>query len=170
MSHITLSARGTIVLVVMVLLSIMSHPAFSQTEAAISSAVSEPKVEIVMFHKMFKVTKGGGEIGQPTFRLEAGKFAHLVLRNRDKVAHEFVSPIFRMTDLQMHGDATIIWTDRAAGVRVDPGQTVELQFWVPAFLNRYEPFWCNVHGREHGDPMRGEVIVAGVRGATKRKG
>lgn len=72
------------------------------------AAVTAPHAEIVMTNKMFKVTKGGGEIGQPMFRLEAGKYASLTLRNADNVAHEFVSPLFRMTELQLEGQATIV--------------------------------------------------------------
>ncbi|RMH35863.1 MAG: hypothetical protein D6690_07780 [Nitrospirae bacterium] len=153
--------RGSWMIVMLCAWTMMS--ALNGTVGQSLAAIGEPDVKIVMTHRMFKVTKGGGEIGQPMFRLEAGKYTTITLENRDKVAHEFVSPLFRMTEVHVGGEATMIWTDRAAGVRVEPGKSVELKFWVPRFINTFEPFWCNVHGKEHGSMMRGEVVVAGTR-------
>jgi hypothetical protein len=30
----------------------------------------------------------------------------------------------------------------------------------------YDVFWCNVHGKEHGQKMRGELLVVETRGET----
>jgi hypothetical protein len=43
-----------------------------------------------------------------------------------------------------------------------------LSFEVPydkkEYQNLYEVFWCNVHGKQHGDLMRGEILVLDQRG------
>jgi len=58
--------------------------------------------------------------------------------------------------------------DRAP--RVDPGQSVVLTFQVPQdsaeFQPLYDLFWCNVHGKQHADPMRGEILIVETRGET----
>ena len=61
---------------------------------------------------------------------------------------------------------------RASGVRVDPGQTVTLEFNAPmgkadqygTVESIYDVFWCNVHGKEHGQKMRAELVVIETRG------
>jgi hypothetical protein len=75
--------------------------------------------------------------------------------------------MLREVEINLRGNATTIWTKKAAGVRIDPGQVVEIGFTAPHsedFKSLYEVFWCNVHGKEHGDQMRGELIVAETRG------
>lgn len=134
----------------------------------VAAASGEPDVEIIMRNQAFKVAKGGGTLGWPTFRIVAGKETVIKLRNEDKVAHEFVSPMLREVEINLSGNATTIWTKKAAGVRIDPGHVVELRFVAPHsedFKSLYEVFWCNVHGKELGAEMRGELIVAetGVR-------
>lgn len=133
------------------------------------AATGEPDVEIIMRNQAFKVAKGGGTLGWPTFRIVAGKETVIKLRNEDKVAHEFVSPMLREVEINLSGNATTIWTKKAAGVRIDPGQVVELRFVAPHsedFKSLYEVFWCNVHGKELGAEMRGELIVAETGGKS----
>ena len=68
--------------------------------------------------------------------------------------------------------ATLVKTARATGVRVDPGQIVTLEFNAPlakedqygAVESSYDLFWCNVHGKEHGQKMRGELAIIETRG------
>lgn len=122
----------------------------------------EPDVVIVMKDKAFHLEKGGapeGNAARPGFSLTAGEDIIILLQNDDTVAHEFVSPMLREVDLQLSGEATLVYTFTAAGVRVNPGEAVTLRFWLPdRFYDQFH-FWCNVHGKLHDDKMRGEIFV-----------
>ena len=126
-------------------------------------------VAIDISEKAFHVTKGGTERG---FTLIAGTPTVIQLRNRDLVAHEFMSTLFRDVPFRISGNATLVKTARATGVRVDPGQTVTLEFNAPVAKadqyggteSSYDVFWCNVHGKEHGQKMRGELLIIETRG------
>lgn len=129
----------------------------------------EVDVAIDLSEKAFQITKGGSERG---FQLVAGVPAAIRLRNGDLVAHEFVSTLFHDVPFRMSGNATVVKTARASGVRLDPGQTVTLEFTTPTAKpdaygiveTVYDVFWCNVHGKEHGGKMRGEVMVLTTTG------
>lgn len=132
-------------------------------------ASKEVDVEIRIDGKAFEITKGGRSGG---FDLMAGMPAAIRLRNRDNVAHEFVSTMFRDVPFRVSGNATMIKAGRASGVRLDPGQDVTLEFTAPipeadaygARASTYDIFYCNIHGKEHGEKMRGEVMVVETRG------
>ena len=132
-------------------------------------APREVDVAITINEKAFHITKGGTARG---FTLMAGMPTVIELRNRDLVAHEFVSTLFRDVPFRISGNATVIKTERAAGLRIDPGQTVTLEFNAPvakpdqygALESMYDLFWCNVHGKEHGQKMRGELAIIETRG------
>lgn len=134
-----------------------------------SVASKEVNVEIRIDGKAFEIAKGGRSGG---FDLVAGMPATIRLRNRDNVAHEFVSTMFRDVPFRVSGNATMVKTGRASGVRLDPGQDVTLEFTAPipaadaygATDSTYDIFYCNVHGKEHGEKMRGEVMVIETRG------
>lgn len=134
-----------------------------------SVALKDVDVEIRIDGKAFEIAKGGKSGG---FDLVAGMPATIRLRNRDNVAHEFVSTLFRDVPFRFSGNATMIKTGRASGVRLDPGQDVTLEFTAPipvadaygATDSTYDIFYCNVHGKEHGEKMRGEVMVVETRG------
>ena len=121
--------------------------------------------EVVMKDKAFHITQGESGKG---ILLVSGARADIRLRNEDSVAHEFVSTVLYNVPFQLNGAGTLVKAPKAAGVRVDPGQTVVLSFDVPAdtkeFQHIYEVFWCNVHGKQHGDAMRGEIIIIDQRG------
>lgn len=142
---------------------------WAKTAPPESVAASEVDVAIDVSEKAFHITKGGTERG---FTLMAGMPAVIQLRNRDLVAHEFVSTLFRDVPFRISGNATLVKTARASGVRLDPGQTVTLEFNAPmgkedqygAVESIYDVFWCNVHGKEHGQKMRGEVVIIETRG------
>lgn len=122
----------------------------------------EPDVVLIMKDRAFHLMKGetkGGTLVNPSFSLNAGEDIIITLQNDDTVAHEFVSPMLREVDLQFSGEATIVYTFTAAGVRVNPGETVTLRFWLPDRFYDQFLFWCNVHGKLHGDTMRGEIFV-----------
>ncbi len=129
----------------------------------------EVDVTIDISEKAFQITKGGSERG---FHLVAGMPAAIRLRNGDQVAHEFVSTLFQDVPFRLSGNATVVKAARASGVRLDPGQTVTLEFTAPQgkvdsngiMETSYDAFWCNVHGKEHGGKMRGEVMVLTTTG------
>ena len=126
-------------------------------------------VAIDISEKAFHVTKGASERG---FTLIAGTPTVIQLRNRDLVAHEFMSTLFRDVPFRISGNATLVKTARATGVRVDPGHTVTLEFNAPVAKadqyggteSSYDVFWCNVHGKDHGQKMRGELLIIETRG------
>jgi hypothetical protein len=132
-------------------------------------AAREVDVAIDINEKAFHITKGATARG---FTLMAGMPTVIQLRNRDLVAHEFVSTLFRDIPFRISGNAALVKTARAAGVRLDPGQTVTLEFNAPtakvdqfgAMESIYDVFWCNVHGKEHGQKMRGELAIIETRG------
>jgi hypothetical protein len=131
--------------------------------------VRDVDVVIDISEKAFQITKGGTARG---FTLMAGMPTVIQLRNRDLVAHEFVSTMFRDIPFRISGNAAVVKTARASGVRVDPGQTVTLEFDSPAAKpdrygateTMYDIFWCNVHGKEHGQKMRGELAIIETSG------
>jgi hypothetical protein len=126
-------------------------------------------VAIDISEKAFHITKGGTDRG---FTLIAGMPTVIQIRNRDVVTHEFVSTLFRDVPFRISGNATLVKTARASGVRLDPGQLVTLEFNAPsskedqygAAESSYDVFWCNVHGKEHGHKMRGELLIIETRG------
>ena len=131
----------------------------------IKSQSTEPDAEVIMKDKGFRISKGETAKG---FMLLAGTRADIVLKNEDTVAHEFVSSMLFNVPFRLDGNGAFIKLPTAAGVRVDPGNVVRLTFDVPQdskeFQNLYEVFWCNVHGKQHGDKMRGEVLIVEQRG------
>ena len=122
--------------------------------------------EVLMKHKAFHITQGESDLRG--ILLVSGERTDIRLRNEDKVAHEFVSTMLFNVPFQLNGSGTLVKAPKAAGVRVDPGQAVVLSFDVPAdtkeFQHIYEVFWCNVHGKQHGDAMRGEILIVDQRG------
>lgn len=132
-------------------------------------ALLEPEVIIVMKDKAFHVVKGGDPAGDPLFAMEAGLDTEILLRNEDDVAHEFVSPFFLNVEIMMSGEATTVYTKDAAGFRVEGGKSVTIRFPSPHVEKgakiQKNLFWCNVHGKEPGDKMRGELVLM----ETKRK-
>ena len=128
---------------------------------------SQGKVDVVMRDKSFQVTSGESQKG---FMLVAGTQADIQLRNEDTIAHEFVSPLLYKAPFEISGNATLVKLPKTMGVRIDPGQSAVLTFKVPQdsaeFQPLYDLFWCNVHGKQHGDPMRGEILIVETRGET----
>jgi hypothetical protein len=145
-------------------------PLEGKAQVTVSGAeLGDVDVAIEISEKTFHITKGGTERG---FTLVAGAPTVIQLRNRDLVAHEFMSTLFRDVPFRISGNATMVKTARAAGLRIDPGQTVTLEFNAPvakedpygAGESSYDVFWCNVHGKEHGQKMRGELLIIETRG------
>lgn len=123
----------------------------------------DPDVVLVMKDKGFHVIKGEQSenlLLNPAISLPVGRDLVVLLRNEDEVAHEFVSPLLlKVDDLQLSGRATLVYTLTAAGVRVEPRDSVLLRFDIPdAGFDQFH-FWCNIHGKLLDDPMRGEIFI-----------
>ncbi len=151
---------------IMVAVFALAASAVAQQDAK-GSTRTQVDAEVVMKDKAFHITQGESGKG---ILLVSGERADIRLRNEDSVAHEFVSTMLYNVPFQLNGAGTLVKAPKAAGVRVDPGQTVVLSFDVPAdtkeFQHLYEVFWCNVHGKQHGDAMRGEILIVDQRGET----
>lgn len=136
-------------------------------DVPLTFAQAPHEIAIVMKDKEFHVVKGGTMAGG--FEMDAGMPTRISLKNEDMVAHEFVSPMFRSVPVKLEGTAVTISTPRASGFRVDPGESVVLEFKPPVmddFSNQYDLFWCDVHGKQHGEKMRGEILIADTRCGT----
>ncbi len=103
----------------------------------------------------------------------AGMPTALRLRNRDVVAHEFLSTVFRDVTFHGAGNATLVKTAKASGIRLDPGQFVTLEFTAPlssvdaygAMASLYDVFGCGIHhGKEHGEKLHGERLGGETKG------
>lgn len=152
-------------------LALMGMVGIGLGDVPLTFAQGPHEIAIVMKDKEFHVVKGGTFAGG--FEMSAGMPTRISLQNEDVVAHEFVSPMFRNVPVKLEGVAVTISTPRASGFRVDPGETVVLTFRPPVaqdFSNQYDVFWCNVHGRQHGEKMRGEVIISDTRGGDMPTG
>ena len=123
----------------------------------------EPDVVLVIKEKAFHMVKGNAPKENslhPAFSLSPGADVTLELRNEDRIPHEFVSPLFAKVEFQFWGKATVVYTYKANGIRIDPGETVALRFELPKdFSGELFKFWCNVHGKLHGDVLQGEIFV-----------
>ena len=123
----------------------------------------EPDVILVIKEKAFHMVKGksaGENSLHPAFSLSAGEDIILELRNEDSLPHEFVSPLFAKVEFQFWGKATLVYTYTANGLRIDPGERVALRFELPKdFSGELFKFWCNVHGKLHGDVLQGEMFI-----------
>ena len=116
-------------------------PVEDKAQVTLNGAESgDVTVAIDISEKAFHVTKGGTAQG---FTLIAGAPTVIQLRNRDLVAHEFMSTLFRDVPFRISGSATVVKTARAAGLRIDPGQTVTLEFNAPR--GERGPIWrCGI--------------------------
>ncbi|RMH35860.1 MAG: hypothetical protein D6690_07765 [Nitrospirae bacterium] len=125
----------------------------------------ESDIVIVIKDKAFHVIKGGSPNPyHPLFLMEAGLDHIITIRNEDDVAHEFVSPYFRDVEVQLSGDATMVFPDDAAGFRIDPGKSVTLRFRAPELPKGQDViqklFWCDIHGKDPLSKMRGEIVLS----------
>ena len=105
-------------------------------------------VEIVVQEGGHPILKGLQTRGQ-VLTLVAGEPIVLALRNEDHGPREFISPLFTRTEIQFLGRATGIFRKDAAGFRVNPGDTLTLQFTAPfsGFRRMYDLIWCGHDGK-----------------------
>ena len=104
--------------------------------------------------------KGKQTHGQ-VLTLVAGEPIVLVLRNEDSRAREFISPLFTKTETHFVGRATGIFRKDAAGFRINPGDTLTLQFTAPysGFRRMYDLIWCSHHEGQAGTEMNDLLVV-----------
>ncbi len=126
----------------------------------VSAGLLTEEYEVVMKDYKFHIMKEGSAVN--SLELTGGLPAVITLRNEDPVAHEFVSSLFTRVPVAMSGDATLVSTKRARGFRINPGHAVRLEFVPPSNEEgdmEYDAFWCNIHGKQAGGDMRGEVFI-----------
>jgi hypothetical protein len=117
-------------------------------------------VEIVVQEGGHPLLKGPQTHGQ-VLTLVAGEPIVLLLRNEDSRPREFISPLFTKTETHFVGRATGIFRKDAAGFRVNPGDTLTLQFTAPysGFRRMYDLIWCGHHEGQPGTEMNDLLIV-----------
>jgi hypothetical protein len=129
------------------------------------AASSPPKtssvdVEIVIQAGGHPLLKGSQTHGQ-VLTLVAGEPIVLALRNEDSNPREFISPLFTRTETHFVGRATGIFRKDAAGFRINPGDTLTLQFTAPysGFPQMYDLIWCGHHDGQPDTEMNDLLIV-----------
>jgi hypothetical protein len=156
----------------MVLVLVLSGWAWAAVLVQAAELEYEPDVILVIKEKTFHMAKGnaaGEDSPHLGFSLSPGEDITLELRNEDRLPHEFVSPLFTLVEFQFWGKATLVYTYTATGIRVEPGETVALRFELPkGFSGKQFKFWCNVHGKLHGDVLQGEIFVVKSKPGTSQ--
>ena len=125
-----------------------------------AAKASSIDVEVVIQEGGHPLLKGPQTHGQ-VLMLVAGEPIVLVLRNEDSRPREFISPLFTKTETHFVGRATGIFRKDAAGFRVNPGDTLTLQFTPPysGFRRMYDLIWCGHHEGQAGTEMNDLLIV-----------
>jgi len=116
-------------------------------------------IEIVVQEGGVPVLKGQQAHGR-VVALVAGEPIVIALRNEDTGPREFISPLFTRTEIHFAGRAIGIFRKEAAGFRLNPGDTLTLQFMAPysGFQRMYDLIWCG-HDGKPGRETQDLVIV-----------
>jgi hypothetical protein len=124
-------------------------------------AEDEMKVEVTITDKGYEVK------GYTT----AGSLTKIDVRNKGKMTHGFVSPLFMAGILKAEGDGEEIKGPKAKkgvrGYHLDPGEHMILTFKQPSntgpatgiSATTQVSFWCDIHTR-----MSGEFLVLETKG------
>ena len=125
-----------------------------------SAKTSSFDVEIVIQEGGHPLLKGPRTNGQ-VLTLVAGEPIVLALRNDDSSPREFISPLFTRTETHFVGRATGIFRKDAAGFRINPGDTLTLQFTAPysGFRRMYDLIWCSHRDGQAATEMNDLLIV-----------
>ena len=129
---------------------IWAHDGAPDIHHGAHSSAQAPAVDVEII-----IRKGGHPIlkGQQThgqvLTLIAGEAIVLALRNEDLGPREFISPLFTRTEIHFVGRATGMFRKDAAGFRLNPGDTLTLQFMAPysGFHRMYDLIWCSHDGK-----------------------
>ncbi len=125
-----------------------------------SAALLTEKYEVVMKDYKFNIYKEGAPVDK--FEFTGGLPTQMLVRNEDAVAHEIRSTLFKKVPVSMAGNAILISSENTKGFRVNPGQTVRLEFVPPENPDgdmEFDVFFCGIHGNFPNAKMRAEVIT-----------
>ena len=117
-------------------------------------------VEIIIRKGGHPILKGQQTHGQ-VLTLVAGEAIVLALRNEDIGPREFISPLFTRTEIHFVGRATGMFRKDAAWFRLNPGDTLTLQFMAPysGFHRMYDLIWCSHDGRPGTDAQELLIVM-----------
>ena len=129
---------------------ILAHDGMSDTHQGAHSSAKAPSVDVEIVvgeggHPILKGQKAHGQV----LSLVAGEPISLALRNEDSGPREFISPLFTRTEVHFVGRAIGIFRKDAAGFRLNPGDTLTLEFVAPysGFRRMYDLIWCGHDGK-----------------------
>ena len=141
---------------------ILAHDGMSDTHQGTHSSTKAPAadVEIVVRGEGHPILKGQQVHGQ-VLTLVAGEPIVLALRNEDSGPREFISPLFTRTEVHFVGRAIGIFRKDAAGFRLNPGDTLTLQFMAPysGFRRMYDLIWCGHDGKASAETQDLLIIM-----------
>ena len=117
-------------------------------------------IEIVIREGGSPILKGEQAHGR-VLALVAGEPIVIALRNEDTGPREFISPLFTRTEIHFAGRAVGIFRKEAAGFRVNPGDTLTLQFMAPysGFPRMYDLIWCGHDGKPGTETQELVIVV-----------
>lgn len=142
--------------------SVLAHDGMSETHQGTHSSSKAPPVdvEIVVRDGGHPILKGQQTHGQ-VLTLVAGEPIVLALRNEDSGPREFISPLFTRTEVHFVGRAVGIFRKDAAGFRINPGDTLTLQFMAPysGFHRMYDLIWCGHDGKAGAEAQNLLIIM-----------
>jgi len=140
---------------------ILAHDGAPDIHHGAHSSAQAPAVdvEIIIREGGHPILKGQQTHGQ-VLTLVAGESIVLALRNEDNGPREFISPLFTRTEIHFVGRATGMFRKDAAGFRLNPGDTLTLQFMAPysGFHRMYDLIWCG-HDGKPGTEVQELLIV-----------
>ena len=138
---------------------ILAHDGVPHMHKGAPSSAPEVDVEIIIGEGGHAALKGQHAHGQ-VLALVAGEPIVLALKNEDTGPREFISPLFTRTEIHFAGRATGIFRKDAAGFRVNPGETLTLQFKAPysGFHRMYDLIWCG-HDEKPGTATQDLMII-----------
>jgi len=139
---------------------ILAHDGAPDIHHGVHSSAAAPPADVeIVIREGHPILKGQQAHGQ-LLALVAGESIVLALRNEDSSPREFISPLFTRTEIHFLGRATGIFRKDAAGFRLNPGDTLTLQFMAPysGFHRMYDLIWCGHEGKP-GTEMQELMIV-----------
>lgn len=125
-----------------------------------SPAAQLADIEIVVREGGIPTLKGRQTHGR-VLALVAGEPIVIALRNEDTGPREFISPLFTRTEIHFAGRAIGIFKKEAAGFRLNPGDTLTLQFMAPysGFQRMYDLIWCGHDGKPGTETQELVIVV-----------
>lgn len=125
-----------------------------------STAATAADIEIIVREGVVPILKGQQAHGR-VLALIAGESIVIALRNEDTGPREFISPLFTRTEIHFAGRAIGIFRKEAAGFRLNPGDTLTLEFKAPysGFQRMYDLIWCGHDGKAGTETQELVIVV-----------